>query len=78
MRFTPDYNVMYHGTFYHGNEPFEIDENDVEEMKKHGEIEGSAYAFEETALEEPERSGEKETELENVKQTQRRRPKKSD
>lgn len=40
VEFTPDYNVMYHGQFYDGGETFEIDEADVEEMKKHGYIEG--------------------------------------
>lgn len=39
MKFTPNYGVMYHGIRYPANIPFEINDMDAEEMKKHGRIE---------------------------------------
>lgn len=39
MKFTPDYGVIYHGVRYPANIPFEINDMDAEEMKRHGKIE---------------------------------------
>ena len=38
MLFTPNYAVSYKGRFYRAGEQFEIAENDVVEMNKHGII----------------------------------------
>ncbi len=39
MRFTPVYNVMYHGEVHRAGQPFEIDPADAEEMGVHGVLE---------------------------------------
>ena len=36
MLFTPNYAVSYKGRFYQAGEQFEIAENDVAEMSRHG------------------------------------------
>lgn len=36
MKFTPNYNVSYHGEFHAAGIPFDIDEKDVIEMSAHG------------------------------------------
>lgn len=70
MKFTPDYNVMYKGVFYEADETFEIDEQDAEEMRKHGEIEGETN----TSPRESENPDNKEDEPDE-KPRQRGRPK---
>lgn len=41
MTCTPYYGVIYNGVYHAAGRPFEIDENDAEEMKKHGVVEGT-------------------------------------
>lgn len=36
MKFVPNYNVSYHGDFYRAGHPIEINQEDVQEMSKHG------------------------------------------
>lgn len=38
MLFTPNYAVSYKGRFYRGGEQFEIAEDDVAEMSRHGTV----------------------------------------
>lgn len=41
MRFTPKYSVSYHGVIHKANVPFDIDEADAEELKKHGTVDAA-------------------------------------
>lgn len=38
MKFTPDYTVSYKGKFHPAGKPFDIDEKDAAEMKRHGRV----------------------------------------
>lgn len=42
MKLTPDYNVSYKGVFHPAGKPFEIDEKDADEMRRHGNIQKDA------------------------------------
>lgn len=39
MRCTPKYHVVYHGTLREPGKPFEIAEEDADEMRHHGVVE---------------------------------------
>lgn len=66
MKFTPDYGVMYHGVRYPANIPFEINDMDAEEMKRHGKIE-AVKSVEPPKPTEPEQEFEQEPEQETEK-----------
>jgi len=40
MKLTPHYGIIYNGVYHEAGRPFEIDEKDAEEMRKHGTVEG--------------------------------------
>lgn len=44
MKFTPNYTVSYKGQFYPAGKPFEIDEKDADEMRRHGKTENALSA----------------------------------
>ncbi len=39
MKFTPDYGVFYNDGFHQAGRPFEIRDEDAEEMSAHGTVE---------------------------------------
>ena len=38
MKYIPRVNVVYHGDYHRSQIPFEIDENDADELKLYGEV----------------------------------------
>lgn len=75
MKFTPDYNVMYKGVFYEADKTFEIDEKDVKEMSRHGEVDWDGAFPEKDPEKDPENPSNQEDEP-GEKPRQRGRPKK--
>lgn len=44
MRFTPDYGVVYRDGFHPAGRPFEIRDEDADEMEAHGTVERAEQA----------------------------------